>query len=243
MVKAKGGPIAADGLYGQWQSPPYPPATISPTNTITLSESERNNPFPIFPRLNCPLLPSSFPPFVSPPPFDVVQLYQGNSLERVGKLGVSKRFASSYLSLSPSFLPPSRLRAKYSTRRYEKYKKERIHPSVGHEYCFLQLFLLFDSIAKQLLHARSHDSNRAVCCQNEAAGVIRNYGAREQCKGDAFALSSVPSRRLVGISIVGGTCRIRELRPMQRIPEYNQPRRGVISVYPVIIVQRESWSN
>lgn len=122
MVKAKGGPIAADGLYGQWQSPPYPPATISPTNTITLSESERNNPFPIFPRLNCPLLPSSFPPFVSPPPFDVVQLYQGNSLERVGKLGVSKRFASSYLSLSPSFLSPSRLRAKYSIRKIKKRK-------------------------------------------------------------------------------------------------------------------------
>lgn len=96
---------------------------------------------------------------------------------------------------------------------------------MGHEYCFLRLFLLFDSIAKQLLHARSHDSNRAVCCQNEAGGVIRNYGAREQCKGDAFALSSLPSRRLVGISIVGGTCRIRELRPMQRIPEYNQPAR------------------
>lgn len=84
---------------GQWQSPP--PATISPTNTITLSESERNsnNPFPIFPRLNCHLLLLSSP-FVSLPPFHVVQLYQGNSLERVGKLRVSKRFASSYLSLS-----------------------------------------------------------------------------------------------------------------------------------------------
>ena len=85
---------------GQWQSPP--PATISPTNTITLSESERNsnNPFPIFPRLNCHLLLLLSSPFVSLPPFHVVQLYQGNSLERVGKLRVSKRFASSYLSLS-----------------------------------------------------------------------------------------------------------------------------------------------
>lgn len=119
MVKAKGGPIAADGLYGQWQSPPYPPATISPTNTITLSESERNNPFPIFPRLNCPLLPSSFPPFVSPPPFDVVQLYQGNSLE-LGNFETFRVFLS--ISLSPSFLSPSRLRAKYSIRKIKKRK-------------------------------------------------------------------------------------------------------------------------
>ena len=68
MVKAKGGPIAADGLYGQWQSP-FPtlpgcqislatPLLTSPpplhppgrraaatANTITLSESKRNSPF------------------------------------------------------------------------------------------------------------------------------------------------------------------------------------------------------
>ena len=72
MVKAKGGPIAADGLYGEWQSPfptlpacqislasPLPPphlplaAPLHPpgrraaatANTITLSESKRNSPF------------------------------------------------------------------------------------------------------------------------------------------------------------------------------------------------------
>lgn len=34
----------------------------------------------------------------------------------------------------------------------------------------------------------------------------------------------------------GRAGKIRELRPSERIPEYNQPLRGVISVYPVIIV-------
>lgn len=124
MVKAKGGPIAADGLYGQWQSPPYPPATISPTNTITLSESERNNPFPIFPRLNCPLLPSSFPPFVSPPPFDVVQLYQGNSLE-LGNFefrNVSRLLI--YLSLSLFSLPVT-IKSKVFDPSIRKIKKRK----------------------------------------------------------------------------------------------------------------------
>lgn len=149
-----------------------------------------------------------------------------------------------YLSLS-LFSPPVTIKSKVFDTKNKK--KKGYIPSWDTSIAFYGYFccsiIRLDSIAKQLLHARSHDSNRAVCCQNEAGGVIRNYGAREQCKGDAFALSSLPSRRLVGISIVGGTCRIRELRPMQRIPEYNQPRRGVISVYPVIIVQRESWSN
>lgn len=54
MVKAKGGPIAADGLYGQWQSPfptlpaaryRHPSIHCSTTNTITLSESKRNSSF------------------------------------------------------------------------------------------------------------------------------------------------------------------------------------------------------
>lgn len=121
MVKAKGGPIAADGLYGQWQSPPYPPATISPTNTITLSESERNNPFPIFPRLNCPLLPSSFPPFVSPPPFDVVQLYQGNSLE-LGNFETFRVFLSISLSL---FSLPVTIKSKVFDPSIRKIKKRK----------------------------------------------------------------------------------------------------------------------
>lgn len=237
MVKAKGGPIAADGLYGQWQSPPYPPATISPTNTITLSESERNNPFPIFPRLNCPLLPSSFPPFVSPPPFDVVQLYQGNSLERVGKLRNVSRLLI-YLSLSLFSLPVTIKSKVFDTKNK---KKKGYIPSWNTSIAFYGYFCC--SILSP--------SN---CCTLDRTTRIERYAVKMRLEGlfvimgresnaRAFALSSLPSRRLVGISIVGGTCRIRELRPMQRIPEYNQPRRGVISVYPVIIVQRESWSN
>lgn len=47
MVKAEGGPIATDGLYGQWATvlpdPAPPPDIAHTTNTITLSESARNS--------------------------------------------------------------------------------------------------------------------------------------------------------------------------------------------------------
>ncbi|KAK1136144.1 hypothetical protein K0M31_000711, partial [Melipona bicolor] len=79
---AKGGPIAADGLYGQWQSPfptlpgcqislAFPLPTLphrraaATANTITLSESKRNNPFDDVAYLSKIELPATEPRLLS----------------------------------------------------------------------------------------------------------------------------------------------------------------------------------
>lgn len=192
--------------------------------------------------------PSSFPPFVSlPPPSSSIpcrSALSGKQFKRVGKLRVSKGFASSYLSLYLSLALSLSFVASFVTikSKVSDYEKKGKRKKKGTFIRGIRLLLstairlFFEgscSIAKQSLHDEWYIKMR---------GTARNYGARgkgrwESCEDTRGLVTSEPAARRDFYRWGEGRAgKIRELRPSERIPEYNQPLRGVISVYPVIIV-------
>lgn len=106
------------------------------------------------------------PPFVSPPPFDVVQLYQGNSLERVGKLRNVSRLLI-YLSLS-LFSPPVTIKSKVFDPSIRKIKKRK-DTSLRGTRVLLSMAIFVVRFYRQAIVARS-------IARLESSGMLSKWG-------------------------------------------------------------------